>query len=842
MIRRLASLYQRYEMAHLTLHQRGRPIVDERGARIGYVDVIRYQAGRLRVQGWAQARKLCLSMAGAEAQMAPVLRRPDVANAMNFPETIGFDLSIPASLEDITSGEKPCLLITPETHDPDQKPLSQKLCVKLRGRWRTTTRFLWDGTRAFPAALGWLATSDPAYRAQVKARMRLGPRLQSGPLEPCLFREPSAIEPDVTEQRVSLVLPVYNAHDLLEECLDRVARHTDLPWRLVLINDGSSDPRIAPLLQSWVAAHPHAELITHTKNLGFVAAVNSGLAHVMDKAEADDGPVILLNSDALVPSDWASRLVRPFYQQEEVASVTPMSNDAEIFSVPVICARQSLLPGQLEAMDAAALQFAPEALLSVVPTGVGFCMAIGRDWLAKLPQFDTAFGRGYGEEVDWCQKIIRMGGRHLGLPGLFVEHRGSESFGSADKAALVASHNRIISSRYPDYDPEVQEFISADPMRTARLALGMAWAGSLSPDHPVPVYLAHSLGGGADYWLEHRLKGDVEARGAAVVIRVGGAYRWQLELVTEAGRSTGQSDEIAIVERLVALLPKRHVVYSCGVGDRDPVQLPGVLRRILQKGDTAEILFHDFFPLSPSYTLLDGDGIYRGPVVPSRQDPVHQLRRPDGTLVSLREWQGAWRDFASRAKLTVFSQDSSAQVSAVWPDLAAQISHNPHQLRDAVPTVTAQAKDAPEVIGVLGNIGAHKGADVVQGLSRKLAQNRCGPKLVLIGNIDPNYALPASVAVHGTYRVKDLQHLLNRYGITRWLIPSVWPETFCYTVHEALQTGLPAMGFDIGAQGEALRAANNGIPLPFDPEANLVQTVLEALDRGAETHSKTERR
>ena len=46
-----------------------------------------------------------------------------------------------------------------------------------------------------------------------------------------------------------------------------------------------------------------------------------------------------------------------------------------------------------------------------------------------------------------------------------------------------------------------------------------------------------------------------------------------------------------------------------------------------------------------------------------------------------------------------------------------------------------------------------------------------------------------------------------------------------------LATGLPVYGFDIGAQGEALRRAPNGIPIPFDPDgdhAAAITTMLAA--------------
>jgi len=131
---------------------------------------------------------------------------------------------------------------------------------------------------------------------------------------------------------------------------------------------------------------------------------------------------------------------------------------------------------------------------------------------------------------------------------------------------------------------------------------------------------------------------------------------------------------------------------------------------------------------------------------------------------------------------------------------------------------------------VLGNIGKQKGAGLVQSLARARAQGRDGPKLVLVGNIDPNYSLADTITVHGSYQVQDLPHLVRHYGITHWLIPSIWPETFCYTVHEALATGLPVFAFGLGAQGDAVRAAENGIEMPFDPDADLARVVREQFD------------
>lgn len=643
---------------------------------------------------------------------------------------------------------------------------------------------------------------------------------------------------------ITIILPIYNAFELLPEVLDRVARHTDLPARLILIEDCSTDPQVRPFLRDWVArqtafARDRVVLIENAANKGFIRSVNAGLAQAVGFGDH----VVLLNSDAFVPKGWASRLIRPILAHDNVASVTPMSNDAEIYSVPVICQRTVLAPGEADRLDDLARQFHPDADLAAAPTGVGFCMAMNFRYLVRVPQFDTGFGRGYGEEVDWCQKLRALGGRHLGLPGLFVEHRGGTSFGNAEKLKLVQTNNAIISRRYPPYDQEVQDFIKHDPMATPRLALAIAWAAGrqvASGAGPLPIYLAHNLGGGAEDYLKRRIADDIARAegGAAIVLRIGSTQRWRLELHSAMGAVGGVTHDFEFIQRLLAPVTARRIVYSCGVGDSDPVSLPAHLLALAAGGQSRiEVLFHDFFPVSPSYTLLSGAGTYEGlPDPATSTDPAHRSRRPDGRAVTLAEWQAAWGQLLMAAdEITVFSQDSRTLVAAVWPQKLAAIMVRPHRLLAEVPRVTPLRRPGQRpVIGVLGNIGYQKGAGVLADLSRDLAASGAAD-LVVIGNLDPAYALVPPARVHGTYRIVDIPDLVQRYGISCWLMPSIWPETFSYATHEALATGLPVWCFDLGAQGEAVRAATlAGAPGGVLPSARgpaLTKLILDVLSR-----------
>ncbi|WP_299296445.1 glycosyltransferase [uncultured Tateyamaria sp.] len=804
---------------------------DADGRQVGAVDVVSVEAGHLRLAGWAEAGTGMLHIDGQSTPFAIGLRREDVAQARGIAPDVGFDLTVP--LGQIHPDQ--LRRVGVEIHDiagTDQsvaRPLP--LPGLRRARARIVARFALTLARLSPAGLGWMLTRAPRFRAQIKRGLNLHTHTVAQALDKSLFTPaPTPIAPPAG--RVTIVMPIYNAFELLDEALARVETHTDMPWRMVLIEDGSTDVRVRPFLRDWAAATKtradRVTLLENDGNKGFIRSVNRGFEQALTWGD----PVILLNSDAFVPQGWASRLMRPLLGARDVATTTPMSNDAEIFTTPVICARADIPPRTVDAIDATARRLNGAVDLADAPTGVGFCMGMSIAYLKKLTALDTAFGRGYGEEVDWCQRARAIGGRHLGVPNLFVEHRGGQSFGSEEKLALVAANNAIISRRYPGYDAEVQRFIAADPMRSARMALGMAWAAAVTPEGTsVPVYLAHSMGGGAEHYLHDRIARDHLNHGLpAVVLRVGGPVRWQVELITPQGISAATMPDLDTVQDLLAPLTRRRLIYSCGVGDPDPLGLPGALLRLSAGGrHPVEILFHDFYPVSPAYTLLGADGQYRGTPTPDtvQADAAHSQRGADGRMRSLADWQAAWGALIAQAdRLVTFSQDSAAHVRTAYPQAADRVVVAPHGLLAQVPALPVPGADRPRVVGVLGNIGYQKGAALLDDLGQTL-RLRQGVELVVLGNVDPSYMPLRHVTVHGSYALADLPDLAARYGITDWLIPSIWPETFSYTTHEALATGLPVHAFGIGAQGEAVAKAAHGHSVGFAPDANLVNALAQ---------------
>ena len=90
----------------------------------------------------------------------------------------------------------------------------------------------------------------------------------------------------------------------------------------------------------------------------------------------------------------------------------------------------------------------------------------------------------------------------------------------------------------------------------------------------------------------------------------------------------------------------------------------------------------------------------------------------------------------------------------------------------------------------------------------------------------------------GSYSREELPELLTRYEIDLICILPIWPETFCYTLSEAVLCGIPVIATDIGALSERLRELDCGWLVPYDSSYLEILKIIERIKNYGDEYQK----
>ena len=118
---------------------------------------------------------------------------------------------------------------------------------------------------------------------------------------------------------------------------------------------------------------------------------------------------------------------------------------------------------------------------------------------------------------------------------------------------------------------------------------------------------------------------------------------------------------------------------------------------------------------------------------------------------------------------------------------------------------------------MIGAIGVHKGFRVLLDCARDADSRELPLEFVVVGHTIDDRALLATgrVFITGEYKADEAVTLIRAQNAALALLPSVWPETWCFSLSEAWRAGLRVVAFDIGAQAERIRATGRGLLLPL---------------------------
>jgi GT2 family glycosyltransferase len=277
----------------------------------------------------------------------------------------------------------------------------------------------------------------------------------------------------------TVIVPVYRDVEATIDCFESLVKARASggsrkdPFRILAIDDASPEPELRRYLQELAAANT-IDLVVNAVNLGFVGAINRALK------EVPTGDVVLLNSDTLAAPGFVDRLTAVAHSAPDIGTVTPLSNNGDIFSFPMPN-DVNPMPGYEQIIEIDRIASVANAGDAIdVPSGIGFCLYITRACLDAVGGLSETFERGYLEDVDLCLRARAKGFRNVCAPSVYVGHHGSKSF-QHEKRSLVLRNLGVLDQRFPNHRKECRAFEAADPLRPARAALERALPWSSEP-------------------------------------------------------------------------------------------------------------------------------------------------------------------------------------------------------------------------------------------------------------------------------------------------------------------------------------------------------------------------
>ncbi|MCQ6559722.1 glycosyltransferase family 2 protein [Paenibacillus mendelii] len=217
--------------------------------------------------------------------------------------------------------------------------------------------------------------------------------------------------------KTSIIIPTYNGKELLKDCLYSIKRHTQIPYEIIVVDNGSTDGTADVCRQEGIT------FISLASNIGFPAACNMGL-----KLASGD-TLLLLNNDVIVSRNWLQNMLNCLNSRADIGIVGPLTNYAsgkQQIDMPYTNLEE--MANQLNEPDSGKWMH--------VDRIVGLCFLFKRDLMDQIGLLDERFSPGHFEDDDYCYRA-RGAGYKLRIAGdVFIFHHGSASFGRQEESRV----------------------------------------------------------------------------------------------------------------------------------------------------------------------------------------------------------------------------------------------------------------------------------------------------------------------------------------------------------------------------------------------------------------------
>ena len=654
-------------------------------------------------------------------------------------------------------------------------------------------------------------------------------------------------------KNIDIIVPVYNAYEFTEECIKSILRNTDLKTHtLVLINDKSPDEKILPMLLKYKEENTDKQIVVldNEENLGFVKTVNKGMQY-------SKNDVILLNSDTEVTKNWIEKIQKCAYSNKYIATVTPLTNNGTICSVPNFGIDNELPKNMTLEEYAEMIEKTSKSRYPQLTTGNGFCMFIKRDVIEELGLLDDeTFGKGYGEENDFCYRALDHGYINVLCDNTFIYHKGTQSFKkenmTASRAALIDEHMNLLRKKHPIYVQKTDNFIANNPIRDIQENVNL---NILLHNKKRILYLVNEweenmeMTGGTSLHIKDLILANRKNNIASFVLAPdkNDLSRFKLYLYTDS-----YSKEISNYKTDINQYGQ--IVYTNNtykemvenIFDSFKIDIMHVHHFLFQTFDAIDsakarniysiITLHDLYMICPSINMVYKDKYCE---YDDKKDCTKCLKARYGINSNiLTNWQKTCKNVLEQFdKIIVPSKNTKEIFNNIYKELEIEVVEHGVQV---IKTKKKESKVNKKTfdIAFVGAMAIHKGSKILKDLIKKNINSNI--KIHLFGKANEKALMKNKINYknHRPYKRGELPQLLIDNNIDLVCIFATWPETYSYTLTECYMAQIPVLTFDIGAVGDRVKKDGLGWTINLNTNTSKILEKIQEISKNKDEYKK----
>ena len=658
---------------------------------------------------------------------------------------------------------------------------------------------------------------------------------------------------------VDVILPVHSGCETFDACLQALETYGGYA-QLIVIDDCSSDRRIEALLQRRAPEKAtRVRLLRNDRALGFATCVNRGIA-------SSNNDILVLAPDVMVTRSWVEKLRRCAVSDRSIGIVSPFSNDGASCALCLSFACQAESSGEMAELVNRAAELAAVPLYPDVTIPAGACMLVRRGLIRKIGVLDEALGSIADVTAELCARARRAGYRTVLCDDTYVFRRKGVDSSSEHGEAQAADRSPPLLAEQDGSMRVGRASFAPDAIRPICNMIQSQVAALKRKNEPGVLHIIHDRGGGTEKYVRELIN-DTRGNHRHYFLRIL-RDRWRLTDVLgqtpiefdhsrrpsgaansdlanyDYSREDGQSpdDWLASVCSWLGI-GLIHVHSLVGSGD----DLAHLLR-------TASIPYcysvHDMYLPCPTVYLIDSRGKYCGATTDNQLCQRCLASQPGLEDIDIKRWRERYQAVLEGARM-IFAPSEWARETLRKYFRGISVTVAPPSLKPlenggkgersgefSLPT------DRCRHIGVLGAIGPEKGARNLDQMVARIRERGLPLRLVVIGYTDrqDRYQSPDRVlTIHGPYQLSEISDLLDYYNVSIVVFPTIWPETFGYTLSETWMARRPALVPPRGALQERVIASGAGWTMDGWPSIDAMLDQIMLLT-APENRSELERR